>query len=320
MLGVAALLIFVALTLAGYAAVVMARTRGEAEQFIKSRLSTVASVAGETPAAPILRDDRLSAIPALNAMLARLSPVTGMVRMIRQAGLSNRVGEVVLYILLLGCVGLLLGVLLFGNPLISAVLCFAGAALPLLIVQRKRRVRMRLFSEQLPDALDLVRAALQAGHGLLAALLVVADEFPDPVAQEFRVLAEEIRLGMPLRDGLYRLRDRVDDTNVPILVVGILVAQEVGGNLAEVLENITHTIRERFKILRDVQVMTAQGRMSGSVLTLLPIAAGVFMYFLNPTYFTPMLQKQAGLYMLGYAFGSIIIGHFFIRRLVRIRV
>jgi tight adherence protein B len=320
MLGLAALLIFLALTLAGYSIAVQARARGEAQQSIKTRLSAVANVAGDTPAAPILKDQRLSAIPALNTLLGRISPVSGLVRMIHQAGLSNRVGEVVLYIPLLGCVGLLLGALLFGNPLISAVLGGVGAGLPLLIVQRKRHTRMRLFSEQLPDALDLVRAALQAGHSFVAALLVVADEFPDPIAQEFRTLAEEIRLGLPMRDALYHLRDRVDDTNVPILVVGILIGQEVGGNLAEVLENITHTIRERFKLLRGVQVMTAQGRLSGGVLTILPIAVGLFMYFLNPTYFAPMLEKQTGLYMLGYSLASIVIGHLVIQRIVRIRV
>src|SRR5262249_11268966 len=158
----------------------------------------------------------------------------------------------------------------------------------------------RLFSEQLPDALDLTRAALQAGHSLLTALFVGADEFPDPVAEELRTVADEIRLGLPLRDALRHLGDRVDDPNVPILIAWVLVAQEVGGNLAEVLDNTSYTIRERFKLLRDVMVMTAQGRLSGMVLTALPILVGVFMYFLNPTYFQPMIETQAGWYMMGY--------------------
>ncbi len=98
-----------------------------------------------------------------------------------------------------------------------------------------------------------MRAALQAGHSFVAALSVVADEFPDPIAEEFRTVGEEIRLGLPLREALYQLRERVDDTNVPILIVGILVAQETGGNMAEVLDNIAYTIRERFKLLRDAR-------------------------------------------------------------------
>jgi len=165
-----------------------------------------------------------------------------------------------------------------------------------------------------------LRAALQAGHSFVTALYVVADEFPDPIAEELRIVAEEMRLGMPTRDALYRLRNRVDDENLPILVVGLMVTQDIGGNLAEVLDNICHTIRERFKLLRDVQVMTAQGRLSGLVLTALPVLVAGLMFFLTPTYFRPMLESSKGLYMIGYALVSIVIGHLIIQRIVRIRV
>lgn len=317
---IAALLIFISVALLGYALVVSTRTQAEARQAIRTRLSTITRLDQDPDAAPILKDERLSSIPLLNALLARLHPIASLVQMIQQAGLSSRVGEVVLYILLLALSGLLVGMLWMNNVLVALLLAVVGATLPVLVVRRKRHNRMRLFAEQLPDALDLTRAALQAGHSFVTALYVVADEFPDPVAQEFRTVGEEIRLGLPTREALYRLRDRVDDPNVPVLIVGILVAQEVGGNLAEVIENIGHTIRERFKILRDVQVMTAQGRLSGGVLTLLPVLVGLFMYFLNPTYFAPMVTTRTGLYMLVYVCVSIAIGHFLIQRIVRIRV
>jgi tight adherence protein B len=286
---------------------------------IRGRLRAVGGSAAARARTSLLRDERFSSIPFLDALLGRLALTARLVRVIRQAGLRNRVGEVVLYMPLLACTGLLAGTLITGNPLISLTLAATGGLLPLLVVQRMRRKRLRQFSEQLPDALDLVRAALQAGHALATALNVVADEFPNPVAEEFGIVAEEIRLGMPLREALYRLRDRVDDPNVPLLVLGILIAHEVGGNLAEVLDNTAYTVRERFKLAREVQVMTAQGRLSGMVLTGLPVAVGLFMYFLNPTYFAPMLASQTGLYMLGYAFVSILAGHFVIQRIVRIR-
>ncbi len=225
-----------------------------------------------------------------------------------------------LYIPLLFCVGVLGVVFLGGSRLIGLIVGAVAAMIPLIVVQRIRRKRARLFSEQLSDALDLIRAALQAGHGFLSALTVVADEFPDPIAQEFREVAEEIRLGLPMRDALYHLIERVDDPNLPILVVGILVTHEVGGNLAEVLNNISHTIRERFKLLRDTQVMTAQGRLSGRVLTALPFIVALVMLVLNPTYFAPMLQTSTGHYMLAYALLSIVVGHLVIRRLVTIKV
>src|SRR5579862_330754 len=274
MLGLAALLIFLCVALVGYAMVVSARTQAESQQAIRARLSTVARLDQNLDAPPILKDERLSAIPVLNTLLMRIHPVSSLMRMLQQAGMSNRVGEVVLYIVLMALLGLFGGLWWMNSVLFGLLFAALGALLPVLVVQRRRRRRMNLFAEQLPDALDLTRAALQAGHSFVNALYVVADEFPDPIAVEFRTVAEEIRLGLPMREALYRLRDRLDDPNVPVLVVGVLIAQEVGGNLAEVVENITHTIRERFKLLRDVQVMTAQGRLSGGVLTMLPIGVG----------------------------------------------
>ena len=318
-MAVAALLIFLSFCLVGYALADVLRRREQAAEALRGRL-TGARTKGTGPQSSILKDDRLSSIAWLNVALARLSVTAPLARMIRQAGLSNRVGEIVLYVPFLALAAGLVGLLVTRNPLVSAALAAAAGAAPVLMLQRKRRKRMKMFSEQLPDALDLVRAALQAGHSFTTALYVVADEFPDPVAEEFRTVAEEVRLGLPLRDALYNLRERVDDPNIPILVVGVLVAQEVGGNLAEVLDNASYTIRERFKLLRDVMVMTAQGRLSGMVLTALPLAVGLFMFFLNPTYFMPMLEDQRGWYMMGYALFSIMVGHIIIQRIVRIQV
>jgi len=320
MLALAALLVFLCLALVGYAITGMSVKQQEDAESIRKRLYNTPIAAAERIAQPLLKDRRLSSIPALNRLLERFGPVKRLVQMIQQAGLTNRVGEVLLYIPLLASLGCLAGMLFTGNALISLVLTGLGGFIPLIVVRRKRNTRMRLFGEQLPDALDLLRAALQAGHSFVTALYVVADEFPDPIAEELRIVAEEMRLGMPTRDALYRLRNRVDDENLPILVVGLMVTQDIGGNLAEVLDNICHTIRERFKLLRDVQVMTAQGRLSGLVLTALPVLVAGLMFFLTPTYFRPMLESSKGLYMIGYALVSIVIGHLIIQRIVRIRV
>lgn len=313
-----AALVFLAVALGGYSIAAAIRQREAVREVVRRRLEAVAGrPAGR---ASIMRDGRYSRIALLDALLTRIGLTAPLVRMIRQAGLTTRVGEIVLYIPLLGLVGLLAGLLLSERGWVALGLAAAGAAVPILVVQRLRRTRMRLISEQLPDALDLVRAALQAGHSLITALYVVADEFPDPIAEEFRIVAEEMRLGLPLREALHGLRDRVDDPNVPMLIVGVLVGQEVGGNLAEVLDNVSYTIRERFKLLRDVHVITTQGRFSGRVLTALPIVGGLTMYFLNPVYFAPMLEDPRGLWLLGYAALSVVAGHLIIQRIVRIRV
>ena len=314
------ILVFIALTLLGYAASGYAVERQEAKAALDRRLTSMAGVATTTVQTSVVKDRRLSGIAALNSVLAQVSLVGPLVRMIRQAGLKRRAGEVILYIPLLALTAFLFTILL-GLPSIFGVIAgIVAGALPLMVISRMRTKRLARFSEQLPDALDLIRAALQAGHGFVSALQVVAAEFPDPISWEFSEVAEEIRLGLPIRDALYHLMERVDDPNLPILIVGVLITQEVGGNLAEVLNNTTYTIRERFKILREIRVMTAQGRLSGLVLTTLPFLVGGALFFLNPQYFGVMLERSTGHWMLAYALLSILVGHVVIRRIIQIKV
>jgi tight adherence protein B len=314
-----ALLVFLAVALGGYAASLSVGAREKASETLSARLSSV-SGPEDRRTESLLKDRRLSQIGVFDRFLSRIQPVQRIVRLVNQAGLRKRVGEVLLYIPLLAILGYLIGMLLSGNFLICLILAGVGGSIPLLIVQRMKNKRMLLFSEQLPDTLDLLRASLQAGHSFLTALYVVADEFPDPIAEEFRTVAEEIRLGLPARDALNGLSQRVDDPNVPILVLGVLVTQEVGGNLAEVLDNIAYTIRERFKLIRETRVMTAQGRLSGMVLALLPFGVGLLLYIITPNYFAPLLETETGGWMIAYALISIFIGHMMIQRIVRIRV
>ena len=315
-----ALLVFATLVLLGYALSVLAFTRQEAQQQLANRLTTMAGAASGATVTPILKDQRLSGIPVLDAILGNTPFVRPLVQMIEQAGLRRRVGEVLLYVVLIFLIVTLLTVLSGGSRLVGLLFGALAGSVPLMVVSRMRNKRTLRFAEQLPDALDLIRAALQAGHGLVAACGVVGETFADPVAQEFRHLCEEVRLGLPFRDALKNLVARVRDENLPILVVGILTAQEVGGNLAEVVDNIAHTIRERAKLQRDVQSMTAQGRLSGGVLTALPFLVGFFMFMFNPKYFAPMIESTAGHYMMIYVLLSILMGHFVIRRIVRVPV
>ena len=320
MLGFVAIAFFVAVLMMGAALTMTLGERTEARQTLRTRLDRQAGVAQENEETSLLLDRRLSSIQILNSVLQRSRLVQRLALMMRQAGLRRRVGEVVLYIPLLGSIGVLLGVLLTDNLGIGLALGAAGLAIPLFIVDRMRKRRVRAFSEQLPDALDLVKAALQAGHSFLTALKVVADDFPDPIAQEFDTVAEEIRHGLPLREALFGLRERVPDPNVPMLVIGVLVVQESGGNLVEVLSNVTHTVRERFKLLRDVEAMTAQGRLSGMLLTSLPFIVSALLYTIIPDYFEPVLTTTTGHYMIAYCILSIITGHLIIQRLVKIKV
>src|SRR5437867_7427827 len=320
MTGIVALLLFAFFALVGYAVSGWAQDREETKEALGRRLTTMtgAPVGGASTA--LMKDRRLSRIGLFNAILHRLSVTNNLVRVIRQAGLQKRVGEVLLYMLLLAAAAFLLVMLFIGKTTFAVMAAVIAGLLPLMIVLRLRRRRMSLFGEQLPDALDLIRAALQAGHGFLSALQVVAEEFPDPIAVELTEVAEEIRLGLTVREALQHLTERMAAPNLPVLATGVVITQEVGGNLAEVLDNISYTIRERFKLLREVRVLTAQGRLSGMVLTGLPFFVALSLILFNPEYFKPMMESRTGLYMMGYGIGSIALGHVLIQRIVRIKV
>jgi tight adherence protein B len=321
MAAILALLCFGCLLMLGYGFSMWLQQRLAAQRELMNRLRSMAGIsAGSEESRSLLKDQRLSGIPAFDVLLSRAPIIAPLVRTIQQAGLRRRVGEVLLYIPLLGCIAYLFCSLIGLRPIVRLVVAIIMALMPILVVSRMRTKRLQMFGEQLPDSLDLVRSALQAGHGLIAAFQVVAETFPDPVATEFRYIVDEVRLGLPFRDALYNLAVRVGDPNVPILVVGVLTAQDVGGNMAEVIDNVTHTIRERAKLRRDIQVLTAQGRLSGLVLTALPFGVGGFMYLYNPTYFRPMIERPTGHLLMMYGICSLLAGHFMVRRIVKIEV
>jgi len=318
MLMILALMMFTSITLAGLAVAQRGWTDEKQRATIERRLGSV-SVATAAKVS-VAKDRRLSAIGFLNDFLGRMTSGGRLVKMIRQAGLSKRVGEVVLYIPLLGCLAfLVVEIFAYGHAL-AVVAAIIGAMTPLFVINRMKKKRSEHFSEQLPDALDLIGSALRAGHALAGGFSIVAEEFPDPIAQEFRDVTDELRVGLTLREALQNMSARIEDRNLPILIVAILIAQETGGNMAEVLSNTSNTIRERFRMLRDMDAMTAQGRMSGGVLTALPIMVGGLMYFVNGKYFDPMITTTPGNYMLAYAAGSIILAHFTIKKIVKIDV
>ncbi len=315
-----AFLSFLCLVMLGYGFSVWLQQRLAAQRDLMDRLRSMAGISTGHETRSVLKDQRLSGIPAFDALLGQMPLIAPLVRMIQQAGLRRRVGEVLLYIPLLASIGYLVCALVGFRLWIRILMACIVGFIPVLVVSRMRSKRRRLFGEQLPDSLDLVRSALQAGHGFIAALQVVADTFPEPIATEFRYVVDEVRLGLPFRDAMYNLVIRVGDPNLPILVVGVLTAQDVGGNLAEVIDNVAHTIRERARLQRDIQVLTAQGRLSGMVLTFLPFPVALFMAWINPAYFAPMLQRPVGQYMLGYGILSLLIGHLMVRRIVNIEV
>jgi tight adherence protein B len=203
---------------------------------------------------------------------------------------------------------------------VALVAAIVGALLPYMRMSMMRRRRSRAFEAGLPEAIDLLGRAIRAGHPLSSGLKMVAEETREPIAGEFRRTFEEQRFGLPFEDAMMAMADRVTLLDVRILVTAILIQREVGGNLAEVLDNLATVIRARFNIRRQLRTYTAQGRMSGYVLAVLPIAVGTIIYLLNPGYMNVLFSTSIGTFLLVVASVMQIIGFLWIRKIVNIDI
>ncbi len=206
------------------------------------------------------------------------------------------------------------------SVLIGLMATVLGAVLPTIYVRRKRTKRLNAFEEFLPEAIDLVGRALRAGHPLSAGFKMAADDGPEPVAGEFRRVFEEQRFGLPLQDSLLSLTDRINLVDVRILVTAILIQREVGGNLAEILDNLSSVVRARFTIRRQIRVYTAQGRMTGYLLSALPFIIFSILYMLNPQYMSILFTDPIGKILIGVAITMQLMGFLWIRKIIKIEI
>jgi tight adherence protein B len=192
--------------------------------------------------------------------------------------------------------------------------------LPWINVRRQKAKRMALFEKQLPDALDLLVRALRAGHSLTTAMQMVGAELPDPIGIEFSHVAQEISLGMNTKDALDNLAFRVESEDLPFFVTAISIQQETGSNLAEILENLSHVIRERFKVLGKVRALTSMGRASANILAIWPCVMVGAIYLSNPSYVAPLWETEAGGSIVITSIIMIVVGYFICRKMATIRV
>jgi tight adherence protein B len=195
-----------------------------------------------------------------------------------------------------------------------------GLALPFIVLNVKRTRRLRKFEEMFPEALDLVSRALKAGHAFATGLKMVADEMPEPVGREFRKTFDEQNFGLPLKDALANLTVRMPLLDVRFFSTAVLIQRETGGNLSEILENLAHVVRERFKILRQVRVYTAHGRLTGYVLLALPAFLSIALMFINPEHMQLLFKERLGHMMIGATIVMQTIGYFWIKQVVKIEV
>jgi len=296
-------------------------TLTDTQKRIRGQLQRLSMVGSENLVdKDILRDRRLSSISFVDQMLSGTGFARNMEILLYQAGINMKVGTFVLMSLVLGAVAMLLFVIFFGRPLFGLGLGVLVAFIPYMFAKSKKTKRTRLMEEQLPDAMDLMTSALRAGLSLPAALQLVAQEAPSPLAEEFGHTFDEQNLGLDIRDAMLNLARRVDSVDMKFFVTAVVIQRETGGNLAEIMQNIAHIIRERFRILGDVRTLTAHGRFSGIILSILPVFMAFLIAIIAPDYMMGFLKDPTGQGFLIVALTLQVIGFLWIRKVVNIRV
>jgi len=292
---------------------------GIARRRLERRLQEVAQPSATPDESLVLRPAE-GPLPLVDRALGRTRAGSRLTTLIEQAGVRTTPGAVVLISVLLGVLFALAGQVLLRIPAALLVTVLLGASAPVLWLMQRRAGRLKAFEEQFPDALDLVARALRAGHSFQTSLGMAADELTAPVAPEFKKVFDEQNFGLPLRDALEGLATRVPLVDVKFFITAVAIQRDTGGNLAEILDNLSRVVRERFKIQRQVRVHTAHGRITAFVLLGLPVFLAVALSLINPEHMRPLFQERLGQTMIVATIVMQIVGFIWIRRVIRIEV
>ena len=292
------------------------------EKLTQARLQTAAvRIAGQHfEPIDILKREALSDVPWLNRMLLRLEPASKLRKLIADAGLTWSVGRLVAGSALAAILILWLGHFFYSNPVVVPVVAAAVFLAPYIYLVFKKSQRLSKFGSQLPDAMDLISRALRAGHSLTAAMDLVAQEIAAPLGPEFRRVFDEQNLGLPQREALLNLTERVPLPDLRFLIAAILIQRETGGNLVEVLDKTATVLRDRMRLQRQIRVFTAQGRLTGWILTLLPIIMFFLLSAVNPAYMNNLVSDPLGIKLMITGGVLMVIGGLVIRKIIRIKV
>jgi tight adherence protein B len=271
-------------------------------------------------AAALVKASNSGIVPGFDRMMAGTARGSAISRWIDQSGMKASLSGVLIVSLLLAAVMAFVAAVATHATLSMPIGAAIGFSLPFLVLRFKRTKRLRTFEEAFPEALDLISRALKAGHAFATGLKMVADEMEEPIGPEFRKTFDEQNFGLPLKDALENLTLRVPLLDMRFFATAVLIQRETGGNLSEILENLAHVVRERFKILRQVRVYTAHGRLTGYVLLALPAVLAIALSFINPEHMNLLFRERMGQIMLMVAMVMQFFGFMWIRQVVKIEV
>lgn len=304
---IAVLLLFVGLSRAGRAG----------DELVEERLDRYGRVV--VPEEEVDRERR-SAMDGLEKMVARRGFTANIQTDLARADLKLRVAEFMMLTIAAILVFYVLGRLIFASPLIGVLFAIVGFFAPRIYVNIRKRRRLNAFNDQLGDTINLLANSLRSGFSIVQSMETVAEQLPEPISAEFHRVTQEIGLGLHYEQALNNMLRRVPSDDLDLMITAINIQGRVGGNLAEILDTIGHTIRERVRIKGEIRVLTAQQMISGYILTALPVILGLVLYLINKEYVGRMFTDPCGLIMLGVAVLMIITGFLIIRKIVDIEV
>ena len=295
--------------------------KGPEAKKIQARLRALSASLDNSKQSHLLKQRMLSEVPAFERILLNMSRARRLDRFILQAGLGWTVSRLVFSCAAIGVIACLVMVYGANQSLLLSGLVGAGfAATPLLYVSHKRSQRLGKFERQLPEALDLITRALRSGHAFSSALQMVGDEMAEPIAGEFRIVHDEVNFGVALQQALTNLSERIPLTDLRYFIVSVLIQRDSGGNLTEVLSNLSRLIRERHKLMSKVKVLSSEGRLSAWILGIMPFALAGVMYLANPDFMAPLWTDPIGISIIKYMLILMVFGILILRKIIRIRV
>lgn len=296
--------------------------KGPEAKKIERRLRTISAGSDSSKQSSVLKNRMLSEVPSVQRMLLSVPRVHHLDRFIFQSGLEWTVAKLLLLTIFFWIItysaALFYWHLLL--PEVKLAIATAAASLPFVYVERKRNKRLRKIEEQLPDALDLIGRALRAGHSFPAGLKMVGEEMAEPIASEFGMTHDEINFGVTLQQALANLSKRIPITDLRYFVVAVLIQRETGGNLTELLANLSNLIRNRLKLHVKIKVLTSEGRISAWTLGLLPFGLAGLMYMGNPEFISVLWTDPAGIKVTQITLAVMAFGAVWLWRLIKVRV
>lgn len=315
--------VFLLVLVLSFACLLLMTRPSSTEKVIDSRLSQI-HVSDEVylgeGAPAIFKQTKLSEIAWVDAILQQVPAAHALQNLLTQAASTWSVGQVILGSLVAGLAGYLVCSMFLPIRGLTFSAALSATALPVVFLRGKRERRMKKFDRALPSALDMIARSLRAGHALSAALEIVGEQAQEPVRSEFRTVCRQQNLGMPFREAVLNLLERVPSTDLQLAVTSMLVQRETGGNLVEILDRATQVMRERIRLQGQVRVYTAQGRLTAWILGLLPAFLYVMLRLANPAYMRVMTTDPIGQKLLMATAIQVLIGFLVIRRIVKVKM